>query len=162
MENAGLQAVSEIAAIDNKNFLVLERGGDFPTEANRASIIKRVYKISLNGATDVSDPANGAAGKLFGGKTVEELKDAATLAANGITPVSKSLVSDLMIDINPVYPHDKAEGLAIINSKLIAVSNDDDFGITGSNGVYQQKILPATNTVDRNSIYFIKLAKPLY
>ena len=67
-----------------------------------------------------------------------------------------------MIDINPVYPHDKAEGLAIINSKLIAVSNDDDFGITGSNGVYQQKILPATNTVDRNSIYFIKLAKPLY
>jgi len=99
---------------------------------------------------------------LFGGKTVEELKDAATLGANGITPVSKSLVSDLMIDINPVYPHDKAEGLTIINSKLIVVSNDDDFGITGSNGVYQQKILPATNAVDRNSIYFIKLAKPLY
>jgi hypothetical protein len=76
----------------------------------------------LNGATDISDPANGAAGKLFGGKTVEELKDAATLGADGITPVTKSLVSDLMIDINPVYPHDEAEGLAIINSKLIAVS----------------------------------------
>ena len=35
MENAGLQAVSEITAIDKNNFLVLERGGDFPTEANR-------------------------------------------------------------------------------------------------------------------------------
>ena len=162
MENAGLQAVSEITAIDTKHFLVLERGGDFPTEANRSSIIKRVYKIDISGATDISDPANGAAGKLFGGKTVEELKDAATLAANGITPVTKTLVSDLMKDINPVYPHDKAEGLTIINSKLIAVSNDDDFGITGSNGIYQQKILPANNAIDRNSIYFIKLAQPLY
>ena len=161
MENAALQAVSEIAAIDNKNFLVLERGGEFPTEANRTSIIKRIYKINLDGATDISDPANSAAGKLFGGKTVEELKDAATLSANGIKPVVKTLVSDLMQDINPVYPHDKAEGLAIINPSLIAVSNDDDFGITGSNGIYQQKILPATNTVDRNSIYFIRLATPL-
>ncbi|MBS1664886.1 MAG: esterase-like activity of phytase family protein [Bacteroidetes bacterium] len=162
MENANLQAVSEIAAIDNKNFLVLERGGEFPTEATRSGIIKRVYKISLDGATDVSDPANGAGGKLYGGKTVEELKDAATLASNGIKPVTKTLVSDLMVDINPVYPHDKAEGLIIINSKMIAVSNDDDFGITGSNGVYQPKILPATNSLDRNSIYFIKLTKPLY
>ena len=162
MEKAGLQAVSEITAIDKNNFLVLERGGDFPTEANRSNIIKRIYKISIIGATDVSDPANSAGGKLYGGKTVEELKDAATLAANGITPVSKTLISDLMLDINPVYPHDKAEGMTIINSKLIAVSNDDDFGITGSNGIYQQKILPATNAVDRNSIYFIKLTKPLY
>jgi hypothetical protein len=162
MENASLQAISEITAIDNENFLVLERGGEFPTEANRNSIIKRVYKISLKGATDISDPANAASGKLFGGKTVEELKDAATLAANGIVPVTKTLISDLMKDINPVFPHDKAEGLAIINAKLIAVCNDDDFGITGSNGVYQQKILPATNAVDKNTIYFIKIAKPLY
>ena len=162
MENASLQAVSEITAIDKNNFLVLERGGDFPTEANRSSIIKRVYKINISAATDVSDPANGANGKLYGGKTVEELKDAATLAANGITPVTKTLISDLMVDINPLYPHDKAEGLTIINSKLIAVSNDDDFGITGSNGVYQQKILPAINMIDRNRIYFIKLNTPLY
>jgi|SRR6218665_140761 len=162
MENASLQAVSEITAINNKTFLVLERGGEFPTEENRNTIIKRIYKISLDGATDISDPANGANGKLFGDKTVEELKDLATLTANGIKPVTKTLVSDLMKDINPIYPHDKAEGLAIINSRMIAVSNDDDFGITGSNGVYQQKTLPATNTTDRNRIYFIKLSKPLY
>ena len=161
MENAGLQAVSEIAAIDNKNFLVLERGGEFPTEANRTSIVKRIYKISLEGATVISDAGNSTGGKLYGGKTVEELKDAATLVANGIKPVTKTLVSDLMKEINPVYPHDKAEGLTIINPSLIAVSNDDDFGITGSNGIYQQKILPATNAVDRNSIYFIKLAVPV-
>ncbi|MBZ4192558.1 esterase-like activity of phytase family protein [Niabella beijingensis] len=162
MDNWSLQAVSEIAAIDNNNFLVLERDGQFATAANRTTVFKKLFKISLSGATDISDPANGANGKLFGGKTVEELKDAASLAANGIVPVTKTLVADLMKDISTVYPHDKAEGLAIINPSLIAVSNDDDFGITGADKIYQQKILPFTNKVDRNSIYFIKLSKPLY
>jgi hypothetical protein len=162
MENASLQAVSEITAIDKNNFLVLERGGEFPTEANRNSIIKRVYKINIKNATDISDAANGVNGLLFNGKTVEELKDAATLTANNIVPVTKTLVSDLMLDINPVYPHDKAEGLAIINSTMIAVSNDDDFGITGSGGTYEQKMLAPLNAIDRNRIYFIKLKKPLF
>ncbi len=162
MDNWNLQAVSEIAAIDNNNFLVLERDGQFPTDANRNTVFKKIFKISFTGATDISDPANGANGKLFNGKTVEELKDAATLAANGIVPVTKTLVADLMKDIDVLYPHDKAEGLVIINPSLIAVSNDDDFGITGANQVYQQKVLNGTNKVDRNSIYFIKLKTPLY
>jgi hypothetical protein len=162
MENTTLQAVSEITAIDNNNFLVLERDGLFPTDANRATIFKKIYKISLSGATDISDPANGANGKLFAGKTIEELKDATTLAANGIVPVTKTLIADLMRDIPTLYPHDKAEGLVIINSTMIAVSNDDDFGITGANRIYDRKILAGTGQVDRNGIYFIKLATPLY
>lgn len=162
MDNWNLQAVSEIAAIDNNNFLVLERDGNFPTEANRNTVFKKIFKINISAATDISDPDNGANGRMFNGKTIEELKDAATLAANGITPVTKTLVADLMTDLNVLYPHDKAEGLVIINSGLIAVSNDDDFGITGANKVYQQKILAATSKVDRNSIYFIKLKTPLF
>ena len=161
LENASLQGVSEITAIDNKNFLALERDGNFPTDATRPTVFKRIYKFSVDGATDISDTANGDGGKLYGGLTVEQLKDAPTLTTNGITPVAKTLVADLMTDITSLYPHDKAEGLAIINSKLIAVSNDDDFGITGTGGVYSPKILPATGTVDRNSIYFIKLSTPL-
>jgi len=162
MDNWNLQAVSEITAIDNNNFLVLERDGLFATAANRNTIFKKIFKISLTGATDISDPANSANGKLFGGKTVEELKDAATLATNGITPVTKTLVADLMKDITTLYPHDKAEGMAIISPTMIAVSNDDDFGITGANKVYNQKILDGTGKVDRNSIYFIRLTTPLY
>jgi hypothetical protein len=162
LENATLQGVSEITAIDSKHFLALERDGNFPTDANRSTVFKRIYKFSIDGATDISDPANSAAGKMVNGLTIEQMKDAATLSANGITPVSKTLVADLMTDISSVYPHDKAEGMVIINNKLIAVSNDDDFGITGASGVYQAKILPETNTVDKNSIYFIKLTTPLY
>lgn len=162
MESPTLQAVSEITAIDNNNFLVLERDGQFATEANRNTVFKKIFKISLSGATDISDPANDANGKLFGGKTIEELKDATTLTANGIVPVTKTLVADLMKDIPTLYPHDKAEGLVIIDAKTIAVSNDDDFGITGANKVYEKKILAGTGQVDRNSIYFIKLSTSLY
>lgn len=162
MDNPTLQAVSEITAIDNNNFLVLERDGSFATDANKATVFKKIFKISLTGATDISDAANGVNGKLFGGKTVEELKDAATLATNGIVPVTKTLIADLMKDIPTLYPHDKAEGLVIINSTTLAVSNDDDFGITGANKVYQKKILAGNGKVDANGIYFIKLTTPLY
>lgn len=162
MESPTLQAVSEITAIDNNSFLVLERDGQFATEANRNTVFKKIFKISLSGATDISDPANDANGKLFGGKTIEELKDATTLAANGIVPVTKTLVADLMKDIPTLYPHDKAEGLVIIDARTIAVSNDDDFGITGANKVYEKKVLAGTGQVDRNSIYFIKLSTSLY
>lgn len=162
MDNPTLQAVSEITAIDNNNFLVLERDGSFATDANKTTVFKKIFKISLTGATDISDAANGANGKLFGGKTVEELKDAATLSTNNIVPVTKILIADLMKDIPTLYPHDKAEGLAIINATTIAVSNDDDFGITGANKVYQKKILAGNGKIDGNGIYFIKLNTPLY
>jgi len=161
IDRANLQANSEIVAISNTSFLVLERDGEYATNTNRATVIKKIYKIDITGATDISDPANGATGKLFGGLTVEQLKDAATLKSNGITPVTKTLAADLITDISAMYPHDKAEGLAIINSTTIAVSNDDDFGVNGV-GAYMSKILPATNAVDKNTIYFVKLKQPLW
>lgn len=162
IDRANLQANSEIVAIDNTTFLVLERDGEYATNANRATVIKKVYKIDLGNATDISDPANSVNGKLYGGLTVEQLKTAANLSANGIKPVTKTLVADLMTDIPTLYPHDKAEGIAIINSTTIAISNDDDFGVVGVGGAYAQKILPATGAVDRNTIYFVNLKQPLW
>ncbi|GAA0885552.1 esterase-like activity of phytase family protein [Sphingobacterium siyangense subsp. cladoniae] len=160
MERTDLQAVSEIAAVSNSTFIVLERDGEYATEATRSTVFKKIYKIDLSGATDISDANNTATGKLFDGKTVEELKDAATLAKYNIKPVNKTLVADLMTDIKELYPHDKAEGLAVINPFMIAVCNDDDFGVTGK-GFYESKILPYIKTVDKNSIYFVKLKDPL-
>ncbi|MCF0069119.1 esterase-like activity of phytase family protein [Dyadobacter sp. CY261] len=162
IDRANLQANSEIVAVDNTTFLVLERDGEYATDANRATVIKKVYKVDIGNATDITDPANGVNGKLFGGLTVEQLKTAANLTANGIKPVTKTLVADLMTDIPTLYPHDKAEGIAIINSTTIAISNDDDFGVVGSGGIYTQKILQGTGLVDRNTIYFVKLKQPLW
>lgn len=160
IDNAKLQAISEIAAITNTTFLVLERDGEYGTTSNKSTIVKKVYKIDLATATDISDATDAIGGKLYNGKTVEELKTAAALQTNGITPVTKTLVADLANDLTNVYPHDKAEGIVVINATTIAISNDDDFGVTGT-GTYSAKILPSTNTVDRNRIYFIKLSKPL-
>jgi hypothetical protein len=65
---------------------------------------------------------------------------------------------DLLKGLPAIYPHAKAEGLALINGNTLVISNDDDFGvIPGPNGTFAQKILPFTKSVDRNRLYFVKL-----
>ena len=162
MENASLTGCSEIAAITNTTFLALERDGNYGGSPTAPATFKRVYKFDLAGATDISDPADAATGKLYNGLTVEQLKDKASLQSAGIVPVSKTLVFDLLTEISPVYPHDKAEGLALLPNNQLAISNDDDFGVVdnGQNG-FAPKTLPATGQVDQNRIYFVKLQTPL-
>jgi hypothetical protein len=162
MENASLTGCSEIVAIANTTFLALERDGNYGGSPTAPATFKRVYKFDLAGATDISDPANAAGGKLYNGLTVEQLKDKAGLQSAGVVPVSKTLVLDLLAEISPVYPHDKAEGLALLPDNQLAISNDDDFGVVdnGQNG-FAPKTLPATGQVDRNRIYFVKLKTPL-
>jgi hypothetical protein len=162
MENASLTGCSEITAVTNTTFLALERDGLYGGNITSPATFKRVYQFDLAGATDISDPANAAAGKLYNGQTVEQLKDQAGLTTAGVVPVKKTLVLDLLGATTPVYPHDKAEGIALIGKDLLAISNDDDFGVldNGSNG-FAPKILPATGKVDVNRIYFIKLPTPL-
>ena len=162
MENASLTGCSEIAAITNTTFLALERDGNYGGNTTSPATVKRVYKLDLAGATDISDPTNGEGGKLFGGQTVEQLKDRAGLQTAGIVPVTKTLVFDLLTEISPIYPHDKAEGIALIGNNQLAISNDDDFGVVdnGKNG-FAPKILPATGKVDVNRIYFVTPKVPL-
>ncbi|MEO8448206.1 MAG: esterase-like activity of phytase family protein [Gemmatimonadota bacterium] len=150
-------SVSEIAAISANTFLVIERDGDFAL-GSPAAIQKKVYKIDLRGATDVSDPQNGPTGLLVNGKTLESLSSAEVAAAN-IKPVSKALVSDLLL---LGYPHDKMEGVTVMDRWSIAVSNDDDFGVTDSPTGLAVKILPPTGLRDFGEVWFIRLSKPLW
>ncbi len=152
---------SGISAISDTTFLLLERDGNFQG-GSPAAVYKRFYKINISGATDVSDANDGATGKLYvnGTKTLEQLT-AGELTSEGIKPIKKTLISDLLTDI-PYYPHDKLEGLAILNDSMIVVSNDDDFGVNpNASGSYDQKILPLNGRVDRNTIYYVKLRNKL-
>ena len=153
--------VSEIAAVTNTTFIVSERDQLFPGDPKSPAKVKRIYKIDIAKATDISDPADAPNGKLVNGKTLEQLGEA-ELKAAAIVPVSKELVVDLLA-LPGGYPHDKSEGLAIINDTLIAVSNDDDFGIVpdGKGGITAKRLPGADNIVDLNRVYFIKLDKPL-
>lgn len=150
-------AVSEITAITNTTFLVLERDGKTPGKVT-STIIKKLYKIDIANATDVTD--TGENGKLINGKTIEELTKEEVIAA-GIKPVTKEELFDILSI--PNYPHDKPEGLVVIDQNTIAIINDDDFGIITDKGNVIEKNMPLIgNKQDQNIIYFIKLPKSLY
>lgn len=150
---------SGIAAISDTSFLVLERDQNFQG-GTPAATVKRFYKINISEATDVSDPTDGANGLLIDGKTLEQYTTA-ELATKGIKPVTKTLVADLLTDM-PYYPHDKLEGVAILNDSTIMVSNDDDFVVSpNASGSYDSKVLPGNNRLDNGNIYVVKLRSKL-
>ena len=153
--------VSEIAAVTNTTFIVSERDQLFAGDPKSPAKVKRIYKIDIAGASDISDPADSRNGRMVNGKTLEQLNEGELKSAS-IVPVSKELVVDLLA-LPGGYPHDKSEGLAVINDRLIAVSNDDDFGISpdGKGGITTKNLPGMNNAVDMNRIYFIKLDKPL-
>jgi hypothetical protein len=161
MIDATSAVVSEIAAVTATTFIVSERDQLFQGDPKSPSKLKRIYKIDISKATDISDPADSAGGKLVNGKTLEQLS-VAELKDAGIVPVTKELVVDLLA-LPGGYPHDKAEGLAVISDTMIAVSNDDDFGIVpdGKGGIAAKRLPGANDTIDVNRVYFIKLDKPL-
>jgi Esterase-like activity of phytase len=156
---------SEIAALSPSLFLVDERNGVVP---GAGTPIKKVYRVDITEATDISDPADGIGGKLINGQVLEQLTSGvpdpkATLAANGIVAAAKeaSPVADVIQAI-PNYPHDKVEGLAVLDNRTIAISNDDDFGVTDDGaGNFIAKILPIPNVPDFNTIYILRLDEPL-
>lgn len=114
--------VSEIIAINDHEFLVDERDGNGGTSA----AVKRLYRIDLTGATDVTNVASLPQTGLTG---------------TGITPVSKSLFFDLLPSLTSALGAanvpEKIEGLAFgqdvfnptTNELLhtLVVTNDNDF-----------------------------------
>ncbi|WP_170139009.1 esterase-like activity of phytase family protein [Marinomonas piezotolerans] len=157
---------SEIAALTQDQFLVIERDGSFllggPKKAN-PNAQKHVYRIDLSTGTPLSqvalsdsvkrDPNHGL---MIEGLTLEQYAQQngwSALAQYGIQPVSKSLVVDMVKEVS--YPHDKMEGLWVIDHHHLGVLNDDDFATWSTNGQLEQKYL-STDQVDANQLYIIK------
>lgn len=157
-----------IVAIDNDNFYVIERDGDFPKD--NANAVKKVFKINLKDGTDIeSMPTSntvvqdGKLGLLIGGKTLEQLALAADgwsiLKANGINPVSKTEYLNAVTKLN--YPHDKMEGLLLFPNGALGILNDDDFGIlpqekNDKDFVAQKYIDKANTSIDSNHLYIYR------
>jgi hypothetical protein len=116
--------VGDMAAVNDSVFLVLEAA------LRGTSDFRRLYAININQATPVSN------GLVYGGKSLEELKFNISLAGFNIKPVKKTLVMDLNASGWP-SELEKAEGLAIIDARTIAICNDNDYGQSSSaeNGV---------------------------
>jgi hypothetical protein len=57
----------------------------------------------------------------------------------------------------PGYPHDKVEGLAVLDNFTIAISNDDDFGVMDDGaGNFIAKTLPLLGVPDFNTIFVVR------
>lgn len=102
---------------------------------------------------------NTANGILINGKTLETATSEVEFAS--LIPVSKSLVLDI-INRFPNYPYDKPEGITLVGNDVLAISNDDDFGIVDDGiGSYIPKTLPffaPQQVTDRGITYFVKLS----
>lgn len=131
---------SEILAINSHEFLVLERDGKGLGDGSNAAV-KRLYKIDLNGAQDIS--------LLNGGAGISGEANLLTYA------VSKSLFLDIRLALNSAGYTDaqipaKIEGAAwgqdIVESgttyHTLILTNDNDFlpGTAGSNNFYVFKV----------------------
>ncbi|MGB6140411.1 MAG: esterase-like activity of phytase family protein, partial [Pseudoalteromonas rhizosphaerae] len=169
----GSNSNSAIKALSNTSFLVLERDGAFYNKGDETAQ-KHVYKIDISGATDLEAVAamgdieqNSNLGLIIAGKTIEQvINDAvdydagwAELAAKNILPVTKSTspVVDMVNEVS--YPHDKMEGLWLIDNTRLGVINDDDFATWSEatiGGPLGQKYLDTNNTVvDGNTLYIV-------
>ncbi|MDY0107296.1 MAG: esterase-like activity of phytase family protein [Giesbergeria sp.] len=178
---AGL-ANSEIVALSATSFLVIERDTKF-FGIDTGTVRKNVYKVDLARATNVDASnaslrngqaaltVNAATGLLVNGKTLEQvIKDAgnadnfaagwAQLSALGIQPAAKTLAYDGIA--TQKYPHDKMEGLWVIDANRLGILNDADFMIApdGAGGV-KQKLLN-DGKVENNMLYVVKPIAPLF
>ncbi|MDO6736644.1 esterase-like activity of phytase family protein [Wenyingzhuangia sp. 2_MG-2023] len=148
---------SEIVALSNTEFLIVERDGAFTKDTDKGTVQKHIYKIDISNATDVSDSEDSANGKLIDGKTIEQCTWS-ELETAGILPATKTLAVDLIAVLGD-YPHDKLEGIWLINDSTIGVINDDDFAVwTGENSATTQKYISGTETtenIDGNTLYIV-------
>lgn len=115
--------LSAIHALSDSEFLVLERDNrGLGVEVTPAPLHKRVYRISLDGATDVSRLSLAGSNAL----------------PAGVVPVRKSAEVDLLAQLRAVGAKDipeKLEGLAIgprlpDGRFLVLVGSDNDYSVT--------------------------------
>lgn len=160
MLNTNKTGVSEITALSSTQFVVDERDGKLPPGSSKVLYLIDITGATdvgpnsplIGGTTTYNGSAGGL---LFNGSSIEKLLQTggvaqntttatATLASKGITVVAKSTYLDVVGLLNTLSPmgtffaHDKVEGEAIVKAAngdtLVVLSNDNDFGISGSTG----------------------------
>ncbi|HSH14729.1 MAG TPA: esterase-like activity of phytase family protein, partial [Verrucomicrobiae bacterium] len=121
--NTRADKIGDAVALGGGEFLVIERDDDTVFTGTGATVEKKIYRIGLAGATDITSKSG-----LFNGKSVDQLT-LAELAANNIVPLGKALHVDL--EAAGYDETEKTEGLVLIDMGTIAVINDNDFGVAG-------------------------------
>ena len=117
LEGGQSDKLGDACAFAPGKFLVVERDS-----ALGSASLKKIFRIDLAGATDISTLPPAIAGP---GGTLDKMTPA-QLAAAGIVPVSKTVHVDLAA-IGYANFGDKVEGLAMRDPATLFVINDNDF-----------------------------------
>ncbi|MDC0761102.1 esterase-like activity of phytase family protein [Brevibacillus sp. AG] len=133
--------ISDLAALSQDVLLIDERDKNAGANAQ----LKRIYKADFSKATNLLGTSTSE--QDFEKLTVAQVKE------KGIVPISKELLVDVA-KLN--YPHEKLEGLAIVDKNTIAIVNDNDFGVDG----YDEKGKIKINS-NPTQMYVIKVGKDL-
>ena len=128
--------LGDIVALNNTQFLVIEQG-----EFADGKIHNYVYLLDLANATDLS-------AKKVDAKELEYVTKLSDLTTAQIVLGSKKRLFDLK---DYGWLAEKAEGLALIDSKTIAIINDNDFGL-GVKLSNTTETDPTALTVDNNGV----------
>ena len=108
--------IGDLAAAGENRVLLIEQGA-----AEEDGVIHRLYAVDLSEATDITGV------KAPDGRELETLSSLDELTSAGIRPASKKLLADL----NALgWKAEKAEGLAVVDDKTVAICSDNDFGMT--------------------------------
>jgi hypothetical protein len=124
--NSRADKLGDAVAIGNGEFLIVERDDDAIDSDPLSKIEKKVYRFSLDDATDISTLSGSIDLGQGVSKTIDQMT-ATELAIAGVQPVNKVLHVDLAAaGYNTV---EKVEGLTVIDADTIAVINDNDFNV---------------------------------
>jgi len=113
--------IGDLVALGQGRFAVIEQG-----KGSDKAMHNMVYGIELADATDLSNQTI-AAGDLAGKEL--EFTTLAELAAQGVKPLRKVKLADLR---EFGWTAEKAEGMALLNSKTLMIINDNDFGLSSA------------------------------
>ena len=92
----------------------------------------KLFEINVAGATDIT-PLENAAGKLIADptKTIEQLNPT-QLATFGIVTVTKTVIIDSMIAIDPLL--EKVEGVCVVGNTIV-LTYDNDFNVAEAGSI---------------------------
>lgn len=134
--------VSDMVALSETRFLVLEQGLE---NAGPKQYRIDIHEIDISRATDVSAP--GVDGMLVGGRTLEEIASIPGALANTLVrPAAKRPLLEDLLRTTP-WKSEKPEGLAVMDDSTLAISNDNDYGMTDYSGDGIPHILRADQMV---------------
>jgi len=137
--------ISSLSAISNTSFLVDER----------TDIAAKVYRVDVSNATNIlgSSWDNAAASPTDATPALETLSSPAT---QGVAVLPKTLV----IDLSPFGLPTKIEGITLVRGDILAVSNDNDFGLV-DNATFDANRKLTNDTTVKSKIFYFQLADSL-